>query len=333
MQTILVVQCALPGAVYLNGRPAGETDAERPLTLPVSPFGPLLLELRPFSAGILPLTLRIPFSKGIPLLPEADRRMCAALWPGGIVEIELLPERVPRCLSPVPFAQSGGFRFSFLDESPPALLCEGPAASFRHPLPDGALMPSLTPLPAGFLLAGPLADDPEEQYAVVLAPDASAIRLSVTGRSLSLTDGGAALQILRAYGDTAGHAALETWTPAQAGWSLAASEPMWLNGAPHRPETPAETALAAMEAAQLGLMSEAASYFSPVFPFAEVLARAAGYDGCTLLRYPLPDGTPAVGLIRLQGGLLTVIPARCAAVPGGTVGSWQLTGLEIDERA
>ena len=148
---------------------------------------------------------------------------------------------------------------------------------------------------------------------------------------VDLTDGGAALQILRAYGDTAGHAALETWTPAQAGWSLAASEPMWLNGAPHRPETPAETALAAMEAAQLGLMSEAASYFSPVFPCADVLARAAGYDGCTPLKYPLPDGTPAVGLIRLQGGLLTVIPARCAAVPGGTVGSWQLTGLEIDE--
>ena len=327
MQTVLVIQSSVAGAVYLGGRLAGEVDDRHPLTLPVSPFGALILELRPFTAGYLPLALRIPLSHGVPLISAPDSRFCAALWPGDVVELELIPEPLPLSAPPRFLCQIGDVRFSCLQARTPSLRCESSAAVFTHSLPDGALPPSVSPLPAGFLLTGGLPEG--DQYALVLSPDASSVLLSVSGRNLSLLDGGAALRILRPSGDTVGHAALETWAASPAGWQLTASEPMWLTGGPAWPQTPEAAAIAAVEAAQLGLANEAAAYFSPLCPCADVLARAAAFDGCVPLRYPLPDGESAIGLMRLRDHLLRIVPARYSAAPGGTHGPWQLTKLEI----
>lgn len=327
IQTILVVQSAAAGAIYINGRMAGEVDAERPLTLPVSPFGALILELRPFPAGYLPLALRIPLSHGAPLIHQADPRFFAALWPGGVLEIELIPERLPATSQPRFLSQLGDMRLFLSEGASPSVRCEFSSAAYVHPLPELALPPAASAIPGGIFLVGDRTCD--DQYALILSPDASTVLLSVTGKNISLLDGGAALRLLHPLGDTVGHAALETWAVTPQGWQLAASEPMWERGAPVRPETPEAAAIAAVESAQLGLSSEAAAYFAPAVSCADILAQAASYDGCVPLRYPLPGGESAVGLMQLRGNVLHIVPARYAARPGGLNGAYQLTKLEI----
>lgn len=324
-----MLQTATAGAVCLNGRMAGEVDAQHPLPLPVSPFGTLTIELRPYEPGVLPLSLRLPLTHGMPAPDHPDPRMSIALWPGGILEIELLPEHLP---APARFiAQTDSLRFFYQDGSPPHLLCDGAKLSHKYPLPHSALPPSLTPLPGALLLTGECGDG--DSYALLLAPDAASLLLSVTGRNITPLDGGAALRLIRPAGDSVGHASLETWACAPSGWRLAASEPVWAQGAPVRPTTPEATAIAAVEAAQLGRMQEAAAYFAPETPHADPLERAAGFDGCVPLRYPLPGGLPAVGLMRLKDHFLQIVPAVYAHRPGGLNGGFLLTQLEIHENA
>lgn len=305
---------------------AGETDAERPLILPVSPFGALILALHPFDAGLLPLTLRLPLSRGAPLISAPDPRLSVALWPGGVIETELIPEKLPEPARLV--GQSAGLRFFYRDGLSPVLLCEGPAERV-FPLPGGARPPVLSELPGALLLTGSTSGG--EQYALILRPDVSAPLLSVTGQNITLLENGAALRVTRSFSDSVGHAALETWAPSPSGWTLASSEPIWEHGSPIRPVTPEATAVAAIEAAQLGLLQEAESYFAPACPHAESLTRAAAFDGCTPLRYALPSGEAAVGLMKLKDNVLHIVPTRYAAQPGG--GAYLLTRLEIDENS
>lgn len=306
---------------------AGEADAEHPLTLPVSPFGALIIELHPFEAGLLPLCLRIPLSRGMPLLAGPDPRVQIALWPGGVIEIELIPERLP---APDRFlAQAGDCRFHYRSGPVPSLHCTSTASERDFPLPAGAHPPALSALPGALLFTGDIAGG--DQYALLLPPDASALLLSVTGRNITLCDGGAAIRLMHSFSDSVGHAALETWAAAPSGWTLASSEPMWEHGGPLRPAAPEATALAAIEAAQLGLAQEAASYFAPACPCSGILARAALFDGCTPLRYALPSGEAAVGLMKLEDNILRITPARYAAQAGG--GGYLLTQLEIPENA
>ncbi len=323
MQTVLVIQSSAAGAVYLSGRMAGEVDEDHPLSMPVSPFGALLIELRPFARGLLPLSVRLPLSHGVPILPGPDPRLCAALWPGGTIELELLPESVP---DPTPrfLAQEGDTRLFYFDK--PALRCESPASVSVHPLPEGALKPSVTLIDQGILLIGERMTG--DQYAVVLSPDGSQALLSVTGRSVSPLNG-STIRLLRPCGDSVGHAALETWAYAPSGWQLTASEPMWEQGAPHWPMTPEATALAAAEAAQMGLTAEAAACFAPTCRHEELLAPIREYDGCTPLRHPLPGGETAVGLMKLKDNVLHIVPLVYSAIPGGPRGGYQLTQFEI----
>lgn len=329
MQTVIIIVARVSGAVYLNGRLAGEADAEHPLTLPVASFGPLFLELRPFSPGFLPLTLRLTLSAGQPLLSQPDSRLFAAVWPGHILELELSPEPVDS--RALPLGEYGGAHFSFLPGSSPHIRCETASGYVLHPLPDGASLPVYTPLPGALLLSGDLPES--RQYALVLSPDGVHTHLLLTGRALSFPDGGNALRMLCPAGDTVGHAFLDTWICSGSEWQRVSSEPMWESGAPRWPDTPEKTALAAVEAAQLGLAQEAASFFASGVACAEILARAARFDGCTPLRHALPDGRPAVGLTKLDQSVLHISPARYTASPGGVHGLWQLTGLFIDESA
>ena len=160
----------------------------------------------------------------------------------------------------------------------------------------------------------------------------SSLLLSVAGKGVTLLND-SAVRLLRPFGDSAGHASLETWAQTPQGWQPVASEPMWEKGAPIRPETPEATAIAAAEAAQLGLAGEAAACFAPTFPCTEIIRRLSDYDGCIPLRHALPGGESAVGLMKLDGNLLRIIPAVYAASPGGAYGFWQLTKLEIGESA
>ena len=78
-------------------------------------------------------------------------------------------------------------------------------------------------------------------------------------------------------------------------------------------------------------MQEAAAFFAPAVQHADVLRRAAEFDGCVPLRYALPSGEAAVGLLKLRDHFLHIAPALYAAQPGGMYGGFLLTRLEIDE--
>lgn len=331
MQTILVLQSASAGVVYLNGRMLGELDAAHTLSLPVCPTGVLIVEMHPFEPDLLPLALRFTLSHGMPILPKInDERFAAALWCGSVLEVELIPQRLPSADDESFLFEYSGIRFFLREGTKRELLCETPAGSFLHPLPDGAQTPALTPLENALLLSGRTAD---EEYALLLSGDAARSLLSLEGHSLTLLDGGRALRILRAAGDSVGHAQLETWSPTEHGWKISQSEPMWLDGTPHYPKTPEETAVAAAQAAQLGLMHDAQSYFAPMCCSTEILERIRQYDGCIPLKYPAPDGENAVGLMKMEGGLLKITPLRYRASAGGARGTWQLTGLELVENS
>lgn len=325
MQTVLVIRSGAAGLIYLNGRMAGETDSDHPVTLPVSPFGALLIELRPFDAGLLPLALRLPLSRGIPLLSAPDSRLCAALWPGGVIELELIPEKLPSSVPPRILARLGEVQFSYEESDPPRIRCETPGSVHVHALPSCAELPSVTPMTGGFLLTGLCESG---QYALILSPAADSVRLMLEGRNITLMEGGA-IRLLRPMDDLLGRAALETWAETPAGWQITLSEPMWLTGGPKWPATPEETAIAAIESAQLGHAADASSFLAPLAACPDALSQAAQYDGCTPLKYPLPGGETAVGLMKLENGLLRIVPAVYTAVQGGARGGWQLTGLEI----
>lgn len=324
MQSVLMIRAHAGGVVYLNGRMAGEVNREHPLTLPVSPNGTILLELRPFQVGYLPLTARFSLARGEPRLPHPDPRIYAACWPDALIELELRPERIP-APAQILFRENGT-GFSYIDACPPVLRCDTDSASFFHTLPDGALPPVPRPFSSARLLTGLLQSS--DQYALLLSDDASRLLCTLVGRNISVLPDNSSVRFLRPLGDTAGHAFLETWSDTADGWACTWSEPMWADGMPIRPQTPADTALAAIEAAQLHLMGEAASYCSPRFSSSDVLSQLAEYDGCTRLRVPLQDGSDAVGVTKLENGILRVVPVRYTASRGA---AWQLESLEVDK--
>jgi hypothetical protein len=147
----------------------------------------------------------------------------------------------------------------------------------------------------------------EEEYVLILSPDGQRVQLSLTGRSISLPEKDT-LQLMHPQGDLMGHAQLETWQRTPQGWLMRRSEPVWLDGAPHQPQTPQEIVISAVEAAQSGRLYEAQSYLAPLCEGSEVLEQVRAFDGCTVMRYPMPDGEAAVGLMKLDGALLRIVP-------------------------
>ena len=64
---------------------------------------------------------------------------------------------------------------------------------------------------------------------------------------------------------------------------------------------------------------------------ADALQEAAASGGATSLKYPIPDGRPAVGLMALRDGwLASVRPVFYHASPlGGPQGVWRLDRLTL----
>ena len=327
MQPVLVVSSPVDGMVCINGRMAGAVERGHTLCAPVSPECVLFVEFKPLGLGYLPLTLRIPFSKGVPVMPAPDVRVYAALWPGRVTELEMHPERMSA--PPQLLWRRGGLVFSYVDAHAPLLRCDAAEGTFFHTLPCGALPPVPEALSGALLLRGEMREG--GQYALILSEDGARAGARLEGKNISTSEDGMSVRVLRECGDTAGHAFWETWAQIEGSWQKVQAEPMWAGGMPHRPQTPEQTALAAVEAAQLGMRGDAASYFAPSALPDGLLERLASYDGCTALRFALPDGRDAVGVTRLEGGVLRVIPVYFRALPGGVSGAWQLEALEIDE--
>ena len=93
MQPVLSVATETPGVIYVNGRMVGEADGDHAPMLPVSPYGAVIVEHRPFGGDHLPLCARLVFSAGEPVAASlaGQAGVSAICWPGGATELMLAP--------------------------------------------------------------------------------------------------------------------------------------------------------------------------------------------------------------------------------------------------
>ena len=98
MQPVLSVATETPGVIYVNGRMVGEADGDHAPMLPVSPYGAVIVEHRPFGGDHLPLCARLVFSAGEPVAASlaGQAGVSAICWPDGVTELMLAPFRL-RC--------------------------------------------------------------------------------------------------------------------------------------------------------------------------------------------------------------------------------------------
>lgn len=146
-------------------------------------------------------------------------------------------------------------------------------------------------------------------------------------------DSGRRLTAVIDLADLAGHARIEHWAVDAEGFARISSENAWMQGAPHWPLTPENTALCALEAEMLGLCGEAENYLAPELRnrgLLEEICRDA--IGCGPMLCAHPDGRSAVALFFQEAERLAVArPVWYHAVPaGGRQGPWQIARIDLD---
>ena len=297
VQPVLFVVCEVEGLVYINGRLAGTTGPERPLAAPVSP-GSAYLEYKPLYPGFRAMARQVTAGEG---QLEAGEGLYALRWPSGVVEVEIVPERERETARR-----------------------EGSA------LPDYALEPDDERRGRLALFVGPCRDG--GRYAAAIDEGGRCV-LAARGDESYFTQNGE-MRLFRRENDTVGHARLLTYRETEAGMELADCENMWAPGGPTWPDTPERTALAAAEAAILGLWDEADGYLLPERREAcrDGLRACAAFDCASPMRVPLPDGRSAVALCRAAGERVGEAKALYYhAVPGGGIqGPWRLDRMELE---
>lgn len=320
MQPTLVITVPGPGMIYVNGRFLGESSPELPLIAPASPFGAVYLEYRPLEPDRLPMARKIVLSSGSPLPDILAGDVYAIRWPGGITEIELS----------VPEASADAAESFMLDGVSFRLIRSGRGrieiGSLSCPFPADARAPQLHRLPGGVAVT---ADTCGGRCVLTLSADLSRQTGFVKADRLTL-EPTSAITTITSKGDFAGHAVQERWQAEPAGLRLISSEPVWLDGAPRIPSTPEETAVAAIEAALLGLFDEAEEHLSPALRARHPLDAIPELgSACLPMKYGTPGGRPCVGLLQVEtGSCATVLPVYFQAEKNS--GRWLLTELLPD---
>lgn len=324
MQPMLAITARQEGLLYINGSFCGELGPDRALFRPVNPFGALYLDYRPLTDAHRPMARRLVLSGGRVLRESAEAAagISLVLWPGGVVELELAPEpwEPPRQLFTL-----NGRQFMLEGSAEPRLYCE---AVLLGSLPVGAARPELHSLRETSLLLGQCRDG---MYLMTLDREMHASTGFLIARRITLEAGDQALALLEA-GDLVGHAVQERWLLSKAGLTLLSSEAAWADGSPRLPQTPEDTAIAAVEASLAGLMDEAEGYLTPELVNRRPLDGLTEIcDLCVPMKYPPPDGRSCVGLLQLEGGnLARVRPLYLHAVPSGGPTPYLLDALSLD---
>lgn len=322
MQPMLAITAAHPGIIYINGHFCGEASPDQPLIRPVQGFGAVYMEYRPLDGSCLAMARKIVFSGGIPLAESAEdaQNTSIVIWPGSVTEIELVPEE--RAASPLSFSLLG--RSFLLEGGSGRLLCEGRRLGN---LPRGAEVPAARNLPHGIAITGRCKDG---AYLLTCDMDFHAASGFLQASRIDIEPDGR-IRALVERGDTTGHATLENWRLTENGLMQVSSEPVWAHGSPCWPQTPVQTACAAVEAALAGLCGEMEAYLVPAlrrnFPAEQIRQRC---DLCVEMRYAPPDARPSVGLLRMDGALARVEPLYFqATASGGPQGPWQIERVEM----
>ncbi len=322
MQPILILSASHPGILYLNGSFAGEINSDLPLMRPVGGRGALYLDYRPLSNACKSMARRLVFSGGAPMAESAAAcdGLNIIIWSGGAIEIELTPESNA---DEIQSLRLGEHRFT-LDGARRRLICDGAPLG---KLPEGAQPPEYRALADGVVLLGACTGG---RY--LFACDAACTHQTgfLQAQQIEI-EGDGRIRAVVSRSDLVGHATLEIWRLTANGLMLASSEPAWADGAPHWPQTPAETARAAIEAALADLDAEAEGYLSP--RLREQLSAAdlkSMGDLCVEMKYAPPSARPCVGMLQLEGDhLARVRPLYFRAIPsGGVQGPWQIDAFE-----
>lgn len=304
MQPMAVITSSVSGMVYLNGRFAGET----PLYAPVSAWGALYIELRPFAEGYLPMSRRLTLSNGR-VIAGADGVYIVA-WGRGVIEMELIPRAQATA-----YETLDGLAIAYAGAEPPYI-----ENGVLH-LPRGSNKPISRRINEHMLFTGEAGG---AHYAVCMSDILLAESMEVA------SDG-----LIRAFvkaNDIAGHATLEMWRSSANGLELISAESAWADGNPHWAQTPEQTALAAAEAHFAGLHAEAEGYLAPPLMGAGLWDKLlSGYYGVTPMKYAAPDDRPAIGLLSgAAENAANVTPLYYAASPmGGTQGAWRLESVSF----
>lgn len=323
MQPTIIFTAPIPGIIYLNGRFAGEASADHPLFAPVSPFGAVYMEYHPLMAGHGSLSWKCVFSGGS-LLPDSIAEaegISAVAWPGGILELEI---------TPLSFSTE-----HFLLADMPCILSRGGETQLfisgnHFVLPDNALLPGLQYIHNCPVLSGDIRGG--GQYILTMDRDYSrqtgflaADRIDFEGQDM--------LHTTISCGDLVGHGRLERWIIEPDGLRRISSEPIWIDGNPHWPQTAEEALRAAVEAALLGLHDESEAYFSPQLRAISPMSAISDIcDLCVSMKYGLPDSRPCVGLMRMENEHLAYVrPLYYRAVMSGqSQGPWVIDWISTE---
>lgn len=323
MQSVTVISCKIPGMIYLNGRFAGECAPDSPYIAPVSPRGALYIEHRPFLRGYAPQAHRVALAGGNLVAESVPEGMFAVQWPGYIAELELAAAPLARVES----------AFSSLDGVPVAIL-RGTETVLRVAGNEVAL-PEGAGLPAARVELGPAVaftgETPVGKYLACFAAESYQSAGAVVADDIEIEESGR-VRALTHLRDTVGHARIEIWEARADALESLDAEYAWADGFPAWPKSAEDAALAALEAAFLGLSAEAEGYLVPRLRGSGLLGRIAEeFDAATRLKYALPEGRHAIGLLKRETDRCArVEPAYYKAVAmGGTQGPWAIEELAL----
>jgi len=316
---VLIVQCAQPGLLYVNGWFCGELT--EPLMLPVRPEGRAYLEFRPLTGQAFPLAAALEFSGGM-LLPPLPAPVYAVQWPDRVIELELRPTPLPEAGAPREPLSSltlGKARLFHRRLGHEEAICTRHEPLFA--VPSGTRDLRALPLPAGGALL--LGEHPGGASAWLLDtgdPERPALAGHVRAQRLALAEKDGTLRALCHVNDAVGHAHLTVYRPQGGRLAAQSREHAWAPGAPRWPQTEAETLRAYLEALRIGAEKEAIAYLTPAAADPPAAAALSDFHAVVELPRPLlapPPGHPlALGLLEARGVNFGVVHAVCArAVP------------------
>lgn len=329
MHPMLMLTSSAEGVAYINGEFLGEVRPGAPILRPARAFGAVYLQFMPLKSGYLPLARRFAMRAGVPVAEsfEGEDGLNAIAWPFGITEIEIEPEEI--CVQPPNTRALTGagraFRVTRLGKRA-RLEIEAAGRVHAYALPLGAREPAFAEGDKALYISGDT--DSGEKYVLALSEDAGALLFQARGRDIAFLGGGR-IQVVQDVGDLAGHARATVWARGEGGFLPELFEILPNPEGEYRPLTPIDCAIAAMQAAQLGLMEEAEACFLPGARMDEACARLAeDSSGVARLRFSPPDGRSAIGALRaINDRFAEAIPVYYACEMAG--GAWKLKEMAL----
>lgn len=294
MPPTLVLIVSVPGMVYLNGRFAGEATPDRPLTLPVAPYGGLYIEFRPLVARFECQAFKAVLSGG-QLMADSlanSAGIFALQWPGPVMEIEIS-------------AFKPEIHLLTLENHPCLMVRSDKTRLFLNnltlTLPDGAEIPRIIHLDNIPMLMGNISNG--GQYLMTFDRNFTHPTDTLIADQIDFSDA-LTLQALHLRRDRLNHGQMDTLKITPSGLEMLVSESFWPSGAPLCPKGPDDILLAGFEALLGCYDSEIESLFAPeLFNRLPRSSIESYFDLCLPIRYMPADPRPCIGLMKLENAV------------------------------